>query len=273
MWVINLCAKVFCSIQTVPSILKAMGPSRLSRVCIHVPYSFPALCFFSLSSCLSSLFPFRAPLFYLSHIFSFSHLAVVCGLGIKRQSIETISNKDAWKHHGDSVADCALQSLALIFIPSPLSWEGKQEPENLLQRKIWVWQQRGRVLLHFITLRRLFSHCPRRAVSGHGLWGLGFWHTPRSTAPVWSPLLLFPSLPLHRGQLCRGVWAQQILFFLSMVSIRKVSQRCFCVSRLIRKCSWVFTPSPFHTAMKRRKFLLASPARHFDINLHSNDSL
>lgn len=99
MWVINLCAKVFCSIQTVPSILKVMGPSCLSRVCVHVPYSFPALCFFSLSSCLSSLFPFRAPLFYLSHIFSFSHFAVVCGLSIKRQSIETIGNKDAWKHH------------------------------------------------------------------------------------------------------------------------------------------------------------------------------
>lgn len=198
MWVINLCAKVFCSIQTVPSILKVMGPSCLSRVCVHVPYSFPALCFFSLSSCLSSLFPFRAPLFYLSHIFSFSHFAVVCGLSIKRQSIDTISNKDAWKHHGDSEADCALQSLALIFIPSPLSWEGKQEPENLLQRKMWVWQQRGRVLLHFITLRRTVFSLPKMCCLRTCFVRTGFLTHPKenSTCVISSSALSLPPVTL-----------------------------------------------------------------------------
>lgn len=153
--------------------------------------------FLPFCSFLSSLFPFRAPLFYLSRTVSFSHLAVVCGFSIKRHSIENSSNKDAWKHHGGRVADCALQSLALVFIPFPPSWEGKQEPGNLYQRKMWLWEQRGRVLLRFITLRRTILPLPKTVPSQDKLL-CGDWvltHSKQhSTCVIFSSALSLPPI-------------------------------------------------------------------------------
>lgn len=110
-----MCPQRVCSIQSIVSILKVLGLKVLMPVPnLHLgSLVFPNTLFsFSFLSFFFSLLLFRAPLFHLSS----SHLAVFCGLKIKKHCIETISNKDVRKCN--SVADHTLQFLAMIFIPS-----------------------------------------------------------------------------------------------------------------------------------------------------------
>lgn len=99
---------------------------------------------------------------------------VVCGLSIKRHSIETTSNKKTQKHGSDSVDDRALQSLALLLVPFPLSWEAEAWESASKENVSVVAKKEGATSFHSPEKDCFLLPETCRLRADRDLWGLEF---------------------------------------------------------------------------------------------------